>query len=168
MAYFGNYCLALTHKWMHTHPLYFFVSFISVCLGSNGKYQIHLSNNLLMWVGTQACRLLIYLNTQSSISPRSAFTSSFSLSSVHLSHPPLSSLVSFLLFVRLVLSCCLRFHMSCSVIACPRHSTRLHIFVGAVMEGSRDWPLAVGQIHLVSPHLVHAFTCSSFAPKLQF
>lgn len=152
---------------MHTHPLNFFVSFISVCLRSNGKYQIHLSNNLLMWVGTQACRLWIYPNTQSSISPRSAFTFSFSLSSVHLSHPPPSSLVSFLLFVRLVLSCCLRFHMSCSVITCPRHSTRLHIFVGALMEGEGlTFSCGSDSPGLTTPHsCIHLFLS---APKLQF
>lgn len=70
-------------------------------------------------------------------------------------------------FVRLVLSCCLRFHMSCSVITCPRHSTRLHIFVGAMMEGERlTFSFESDSPGLTTPHsYIHLFLS---APKLQF
>lgn len=83
-----------------------------------------------MYVGIQACRSLIYLNTHSSIRARSTFTSSLSLPLFIYSS---SSFVPFL-SVLLVLSCCPCHYLSCSVITRSRLSTYLCSTVVVKME----------------------------------
>lgn len=92
-----------------------------------------MSNKPLAYVGVQACRSLIYLNTHSSIRARSTFTSSLSVPLFIISSSS-SSFVPFL-SVLPVLSCCPCHYLSCSVITRSRHSTYLRSTVVVKMEG---------------------------------
>ena len=139
--YVGNCHLAGTHAHTHTHlplslPFLFsqdqIASVGSICQ-TNRQRTLALRPADHSFILTHGHPLVPDL-----LSP--PLLCSLSLS-VHLSPPFFffgSSLVSPRLFIRLVLSCRLRFHPSHSVIACPRHSARLHLFVIIVMERWRD------------------------------
>lgn len=117
-----------------------------------------MSNKLLVYVGVQACRSLIYLNTHSSIRARSTFTSFLFLPLFIFSSS--SSFVPFL-SVLLALSCCPCHYLSCSVITRSCHSTYLCTTVVVKMEALTSEPV-VG-VHLVWPRLFHAFSRSCFS-----
>lgn len=103
------------------------------------------------YVGVQACRSLIYLNTHSSIRARSTFTSSFTLSLFIFSSSSSSSIT--FLSVPLVLSCCPCHCSSCSVITRSHHSTFLRSTVVVKMEGltSGLWSQVTWSGHTSSP-----------------